>query len=70
MGHSISKLLWNGIWDLFAVKTRANIIYYKRKFVKIQKTNLKMEEYLKSIKRIVDNLALAGHPITMEDLTS
>lgn len=70
MGHSTSKLLWEGIRNFFAVKSRANIIYYKREFVKMQKGNLKMEEYLKTIKEIADNLALAGHPVILEDLTS
>lgn len=70
IGNSTSKLLWEGIRDLFAVKTRANIIYYKREFVKMQKGNLKMKEYLKFIKEIADNLALAGHPVNLEDLTS
>lgn len=48
MGYSISKLLWDAIRDLFAIKTRANMIYYKREFVKMQKENLKIEEDLKA----------------------
>ena len=29
-----------------------------------------MSEYLKNMKRLVDNLALAGHRVTLDDLIS
>lgn len=34
----------------------------------MQKGGMKMEEYLKAMKALTDNLALAGHPIFLEVL--
>ena len=31
---------------------------------------MKMADYLKTMKKLVDNLALAGHPVTLDDLVS
>lgn len=38
--------------------------------MKVKKGNMKMEEYLKKTKKIVNNLALADHPVIIEDLVS
>ncbi|KAL5538061.1 hypothetical protein UlMin_042271 [Ulmus minor] len=70
IGYETSKLLWEAIRDLFGVRNRSNIVYYKREFNKLQKGNMKMSEYLKNMKRLVDNLALAGHCVTLDDLIS
>jgi hypothetical protein len=70
MGYETSKQLWEAIRDLFGLKNRSNIVYYKREFSKLQKGTMKMVDYLKSMKKLVDNLALAGHPVTLDDLIS
>ncbi|KAK0582287.1 hypothetical protein LWI29_023741 [Acer saccharum] len=70
MGYKTSKQLWDVIRDLFGVKNRSNVVLYKREFNHLKKGNMKMGEYLKAIKKLVDNLALAGHPVTLDDLVS
>ncbi|KAL5543220.1 hypothetical protein UlMin_010930 [Ulmus minor] len=70
IGYETSKLLWEAIRDLFGVRNISNIVYYKKEFNKLQKGNMKMSEYLKNMKRLVDNLALAGHRVTLDDLIS
>ena len=70
IGYETSKRLWEAIRDLFGVRNRSDIVYYKREFNKLQKRNMKMSEYLKNMKRLVDNLALAGHRVTLDDLIS
>ena len=46
------------------------MVFYKREFLKMQKGNMKMADYLKAMKKLVDNLALAGHPVSLDDLVS
>lgn len=70
MGFETSKSLWDAVKDLFGVKTRSNIVYYKREFQKMQKGELKMSDYLKTMKKLADNLTLAGHLVPLEDLVS
>ncbi|XP_021897982.1 uncharacterized protein LOC110814734 [Carica papaya] len=70
MGYDTSRKLWNATNELFGVKTRSNAVFYKREFAKMQKGNLKMEEYLKAMKGHADNLALAGHPVSLDDLVT
>ena len=36
----------------------------------MQKGGMKMSEYLKAMKKIVDNLTLTGHLVSLEDLIS
>ncbi|KAI9178083.1 hypothetical protein LWI28_022537 [Acer negundo] len=70
MGYETSKQLWDAIRDLFGVKNRSNVVLYKREFNHLKKGNIKMGEYLKAIKKLVDNLALAEHHVTLDDLVS
>ena len=65
--YETSKLLCEAIRDFFGVRNKSNIDYYKREFNKLQKGNIKMSEYLKTMKKLVDNLALA---VTLDDLIS
>lgn len=65
----MSKKLWNAINDLFGVKTRSNIVFYKREFAKMQKGSMKMEDYLKAMKNFANNL-LVGHPVPIDDLVT
>ncbi|KAI9160951.1 hypothetical protein LWI28_013032 [Acer negundo] len=70
MGNNNSKKLWEVIRDLFATHNRSNIVYYKKELRQAQKGGMKINEYLNTMKSIVDNLALAGHPVTGSDLIS
>ncbi|KAI9182401.1 hypothetical protein LWI28_024967 [Acer negundo] len=70
MGYETSKQPWDAIRDLFGVKNRSNVVFYKREFNHLKKGNMKMGEYLKAMKKLVDNLALAGHHVTLDDLVS
>ena len=58
MGYETSKMIWKAIRDLFGVRNRSNIFYYKREFNKLQKGNIKMSEHLKNMKKLIDNLVL------------
>ncbi|KAI9198055.1 hypothetical protein LWI28_009229 [Acer negundo] len=68
--NETSKDLWESINTLFGLKTKSNIAYYKREFQKLQKGGMKMSNYLKAVKKLADNLALASRPMPLEDLVS
>ncbi|TXG47047.1 hypothetical protein EZV62_026341 [Acer yangbiense] len=70
LGCETSKDLWDSIKDLFGIKTKSNIAYYKKEFQELKKGGMKMSDYLKMAKRLIDNLALAGRPVPLEDLVS
>ena len=70
MGSETSIELWEVVKSLFGVKTKSNIVYYKRKFQKLQKGGMKMVDYLKTAKRLAGNIALAGKPVDLDDLVS
>ncbi|TXG47862.1 hypothetical protein EZV62_027156 [Acer yangbiense] len=70
MGSETSKDLWDSIKDLFGIKTKSNIAYYKKEFQELKKGGMKMSDYLKMAKRLTDNLALAGRPVPLKDLVS
>ncbi|KAI9198964.1 hypothetical protein LWI28_025163 [Acer negundo] len=68
MCSETSKDLWDSIKDLFGIKTKSNIAYYKKEFQELKKGGMKMFDYLKMAKRLTDNLALASRPVPLEDL--
>ena len=70
ISYETSILLWEAIRDLFEVRNRSNIVYYKSEFNKLQKESMKMSEYLKTMKKLLDNLAFASHHVTLDDLIS
>ncbi|KAL5563628.1 hypothetical protein UlMin_033375 [Ulmus minor] len=70
MGNESSEDLWKALETLFGVQTRSNIVFFKKEFRRMRKGGLKMSEYLKTMKKLADNLALAGQPIGIDDLVS
>ncbi|KAL5583388.1 hypothetical protein UlMin_015830 [Ulmus minor] len=70
MGSETSRELWESMKSLFGVKTKSNIVFYKREFQKLQKGGMKMAECLKTTKRLTDNMALAGKLVELDDLVS
>lgn len=66
--HCQSALeLWNGARNLTCASSKARIMYFKSQ-LSVPKENMKMEEYLSKMKRVADQLALAGVPISDGDL--
>ena len=47
MGNETSKDLWDALKTLFGVQNRANVVFFKKEFRRMQKGGLKMSEYLK-----------------------
>ncbi|KAK0589111.1 hypothetical protein LWI29_009809 [Acer saccharum] len=70
IGNETSFDLWKALETLFGVQTRSNIVFFKKEFRRMQKGGMKMSEYLKTIKKIADNLALASQPVGIDDLVS
>lgn len=70
MGFSTSKDLWLAIQELFGVQSRAEIDYLKRIFQQTRKGSTSMMEYLGTMKKYSDSLALAGSPVLARDLIS
>ncbi|TXG63389.1 hypothetical protein EZV62_010383 [Acer yangbiense] len=70
IGHETSQSLWKDAQELTDAHSKANVIFYKREFQNLQKGSMKIDQYLKSIKNIADNLTLAGHPVEIADLVS
>lgn len=60
------RQLWDTINDLFEVKTRSCMVFCKRKFVKMQNDNMKMEKYLKTMNNLVKNYGLASHLVSLK----
>lgn len=63
-----SQELWNAIKELSETQTRSRITLYKGELQRLRKGNLKMDEYLRKIKELADNLLLAGSQIPIDDL--
>ncbi|KAK2640933.1 hypothetical protein Ddye_022696 [Dipteronia dyeriana] len=70
MGNNYSKKLWETIRDLFAAHNGSNVVYYKKELRQTQKRGMKVDEYLITMKSDANKLAIAGHPITRNDLIS
>ena len=70
LGYETSKKFWEAIRDLFGVRNRYNIVYHKREFNKLQKGNMKISEYIETMKTLIENLAFAGHRAIFDDLIS
>lgn len=70
MGNETSFDLWKALETLFGVQIRSNILFFTKKFRRMQNGGMKMSEYLKTMKKIADNLALASQPVGINDLMS
>lgn len=63
-----SKQLWDEAQSLAGAQSRSQLTYLKSEFHGTRKGNLKMEEYLTKMKKLTDQLKLAGNPVTISDL--
>lgn len=60
--------LWIGARYLTSASTKARVMVFKSELHSTRKNSFPMEDYLGRMKRIYDQLALAGAPITTEEL--
>ncbi|XP_038904321.1 uncharacterized protein LOC120090675 [Benincasa hispida] len=63
MGFECARDLWINIQQLFGIQSRAEEDYLRHVFQTTRKGNLKMEDYLRTMKMNVDNLEQAGSPV-------
>ncbi|XP_038905164.1 uncharacterized protein LOC120091275 isoform X4 [Benincasa hispida] len=70
MGCECAKDLWTSIPQLFGVQSRVEEDYLRHVFQTTRKGNLKMEEYLQTMKMNTDNLEQAGSPMPPRTLVS
>lgn len=70
MGFQNSKDLWEAVQELVGIQSKAEIDYLKCLFQQTRKGALKMGEYLALMKKYFDGLALAGSPVSVDDLVS
>lgn len=69
MNNGSPKELWDATKELSGSYTRARVIYEKVELQKTRKGGMKMDQYLTTMKSIVDNLPEAGNPIYHSELT-
>ncbi|XP_028806151.1 uncharacterized protein LOC114761006 [Neltuma alba] len=60
--------LWNEARTLTCAATKARVMVFKSELQQTRKNRMKMAEYLAKMKSISDQLALAGAPISNDDL--
>ncbi|XP_038887140.1 uncharacterized protein LOC120077331 [Benincasa hispida] len=70
MGCGCAKDLWTSIQQLFVLQSRVEEDYLRHVFQRTRKGNLKMEDYLRSMKMNADNLEKAGSPMPQRTLVS
>lgn len=61
LGCKTSQELRNTVKDLLGTRTHSRITLYKGELQRLRKGNMKMDEYLKKVKELADNLLLVGH---------
>lgn len=67
---STSREVWKALEDLYGATNKARKQQLKGILQNTKKGSLKMGEYLAIMKQTADNLALAGAPVDIDDLTS
>ncbi|KAK0586960.1 hypothetical protein LWI29_015268 [Acer saccharum] len=68
MGKPSTKVLWDALVELYGVQSRSRENYYRQMLQQTRKGSMKMDEYLNTMKKYADHMALAGAPVTMRDL--
>lgn len=66
--YNTARDLWLGARNLPSTSSKAQVIIYKSELHCTRKEGMKMEEYMAKLKTISDQLALAGSPISTEEL--
>lgn len=59
--------VWRKLEEFFASRTKAKVNQFKSQLRSVKKQNMKMNEYLLKVKKIIDNLFAVGCPITTVD---
>ena len=67
IGCSTSSEVWITLEKLFASQSKTRILQLHIQLQSIKKNSLTMGEYFAKIKRVADNLAAAGQPISNDD---
>lgn len=70
INFSTTSEVWKALEDLFGSTNKARKQQLKAILQNTKKGSMKMTEYLTVMKQAADNLALAGAPVDIDDLTS
>lgn len=62
-----AKELWETLTSMFISQTQARLMPLKMQIQTQKKGSMSMTEYFVKMKRIADNLALAGKPVELND---
>lgn len=68
LGCRSKQELWSTTRDISGAQTRSKITWNKSELQRTRKGSMKMEDYLSILNSIVDNLLLAGCPVSTSDL--
>ncbi|KAF5482133.1 hypothetical protein F2P56_002724 [Juglans regia] len=64
-----SKDAWTTLYTLYVSKSRTRAMQLKEELTIIKKVNQSFQEYLHTVKALVDEISLIDHPISKDDLT-
>ncbi|OMO79651.1 hypothetical protein CCACVL1_13538 [Corchorus capsularis] len=68
VGCTTSHSLWTSLEKLYANQSRNRIMQLRLELQTTKKKNLSISDYLQKLKTVVDNLAIADHPVSDQDL--
>ncbi|XP_071680225.1 uncharacterized protein [Lolium perenne] len=68
IGRATAASVWQSIHDLYGAQTRANVRHIRRQLVSTRKEDLSAAAYMQKMKALADAMAVAGVPITDDEL--
>ena len=68
VNYSTSKAVWDALEDTFSSRSRARTLQLRTQLATASKGHQTATEYFNLIKRLTDELAVAGHPLDHDDI--
>ncbi|KAL2481403.1 Uncharacterized protein Adt_34369 [Abeliophyllum distichum] len=70
MGCSNSNKLWSAVNESYGILNRSRVTFLTGELQRTRKGSMSIDQYLTTVKQLVDNLEIAGKTITHEDLVT
>nr|XP_051206009.1 uncharacterized protein LOC127320990 [Lolium perenne] len=68
IGRVTAASVWKSVHDLYGAQSRANVRHIRRQLVSTRKEDLSAAAYMQKMKALADAMAVAGVPITDDEL--
>lgn len=68
VSYTSSKTVWDALEDTFSSRSRARILQIRTQLATATKGNMTATDYFHHIKRLTDELAVAGQPLNHDDI--